>query len=382
MPNPPLTELTIRKLQLPSAGQITVWDSVPGFGIRISQGGSKTFIVLLGAGSRHTIGRYPIITLADARKEAKRILAERTLGKHRPKSISFDAALALFLAACKQKNRSRTVADYTRLLKRHFAFGRRQLSDITTQDVTHRLDRLSDTPSEQNHALVAIKIFFRWALRRRYIDHSPCEGLLQSRAVPRERVLVDSELAAVYRSAEGYPFGAIVRLLVLTGQRRGEIGSLKWDWIDTNARTITLPSSTTKNKRTHTFPYSDIVAGILEAIPRQGDYVFPASREHVRGKPTAAFNGYPKAKAVLDAKSGVSNWTLHDLRRTFSTIHAAIGTPPHITERLLNHASGVLSGVAAIYNRHAYIDEMRAAIGKYEGHLRSFLPVEVFVPAV
>ena len=379
-----LTDISIRALPVPPKGQRTYYDDILScFGCRVSQGGTRSFVLMHGSDRQViTIGRYPVITLSDARKEARRILAERTLGKHRAKSISFDAARMLFLAGCEQKNRARTVADYRRLLKRHFAFGRKQLSDIITEDITRRLDRLSNTPSEQNHALVAIKIFFRWALRRRYIEHNPCEGLLQSHAVPRERVLADKELAAVYRAADGYPFGAIVRLLVLTGQRRSEIGSLKWDWIDTNARTITLPSSITKNKRAHTFPYGEIVAGILDTIPRQEDYLFPASREHVRGKPTAAFNGYPKAKAALDAKSGVSNWTLHDLRRTFSTIHAAIGTPPHITERLLNHASGVLSGVAAIYNRHAYMDEMRAAIAKYEGHLRAFLPVEVSRPAV
>ena len=129
-----LTDISVRTLPVPPKGQRTYYDdTLTCFGCRVSQGGTRSFVVMHGTDRQViTIGRYPVITLSDARKEAKRILAERTLGKHRAKSISFDAALALFLAACKQKNRSRTVADYTRLLKRHFAFGRRQLSDITT----------------------------------------------------------------------------------------------------------------------------------------------------------------------------------------------------------------------------------------------------------
>jgi integrase len=162
--------------------------------------------------------------------------------------------------------------------------------------------------------------------------------------------------------------------LILTGQRRGEIASLKWDYVNPQEQTITLPASLTKNGRQHTFPYGQRVADVLAAVPNQADYLFPAARSHVRDKPTTVFNGWPKAKATFDARlDRIAPWTLHDLRRTFSSNLAAIGIAPHITERLLNHVSGKISGIAAIYNRHSYMDEMRAAIDAWEAKLASLV---------
>jgi integrase len=350
-----LTELTIRKLQPPASGQVTVWDSLPGFGLRVSQGGAKSFIVLLGSGNRHTIGRFPTISLSDARDEAKRLLAERTLGKHRPRSVPWEDAQKRFLADCQQRVadgdlKARTLADYTRLLKKYFAFERRQLSDITTDDIVRRLDRIVDAQSERNHALVALKVFLRWTQKapRRYIDRSPCEGMVPTKRPSRKRVLNERELAAVYRAALNGTdvFSYIVALLLLSGQRRGEIGALRRSWIDTKNHTITLPTYITKNGLEHTFPYGPAAAAVLTKIDAapvdESDYLFPASRAHVRGKPTTTFNGWPKSKETFDKACGVSNWTLHDLRRTVATSLAALEVPPHIIEKLLNHKFGSL----------------------------------------
>jgi integrase len=372
-----LTDITIRALVAPEKGQRLYYDdTLPSFGCRVSQGGTRSFFVQHGADRQFTtIGRYPVVSLADARAEAKRILAERTLGKHRTRSIAWDEARTLFIAASQKKNRPRTVSEYARQLDRHFAFGKKHLSDITPQDITRKLDHLTDTQSEQSHALAAAKIFFRWAQRRHYIDHSPCEAMQIARRPTRDRVLTDAELIAVYKSARSGEdnFSRIVALLLLTGQRRTEIASLRWEWIDEIERTISLPSSITKNKRAHTFPYGSLVAGILDGIPHERDYLFPASRSNVRGKPTTCFNGWPKGKVTFDKRCTIAPWTLHDLRRTYATVHASLGTPPHIVERLLNHASGTISGVAAIYNRFQYMDEMRAAINTWEARLAALL---------
>jgi len=231
---------------------------------------------------------------------------------------------------CAQKNKIRTLDDYTRLLKKHFAFGKTQLADISTQQITHRLDRLVDTPSEQNHALVAVKVFLRWAVRRHYIGNSPCEGLFPSKRPPRERTLTGKELASVFKTAlKGTDaFSNIVALLVLTGQRRGEIAALQWSWIDTKERTITLPSSATKNKRAHTFPYGKRAAEILKRIPHAHEtYVFPASRDKVKGRPATIFNGWGKPKEAFDRESGVTEWQLHDIRRTFASNLGCFGRP-------------------------------------------------------
>ena len=199
----------------------------------------------------------------------------------------------------------------------------------------------------------------------------------------RKRTLKPHELIAVYRTAleqdDSYDF--IVALLLLTGQRRGEITTLRRTWINTNDRTITLPDTITKNGIEHTFPYGDAVAAILERVPNQGDQLFPPGRSHVRGKPTTTFNAWPKSKVAFDARCEVSDWTLHDLRRTFATTLATLKVSPHIVERLLNHklgsisnrTDGVVSAVAEIYNRATYMPEMREAIDKWEKYLSSLL---------
>lgn len=369
-----LTDISVRALPPPAKGQKTYFDdTLPGFGCRVSQAGTRSFVLQHGRDRRlTTIGRYPIISLSDARAEAKRILAENTLGRHKPQTITWDDALKIYFETCDQKNKPRTVRDYRRLLGRHFRFGSTRVADITPQMINQRIDRLRNTVSEQNHALVAVKIFFRWATRRHYVEHSPCEGMQTIKRPTRNRVLSDTELRAVYEAAEriGYPFGSIVQLCILTGQRRTEVAWLRRSYFDEDV--VTLPPSLTKNKREHVFPICGRARALVEGIAGEEDFLFPAQRGD------GAFGGWSKRKALLDkdiATHGdtVAPWTLHDLRRTFSTNMAAIGTPPHITERLLNHISGTISGVALIYNRFQYLGEMREAVATWDTHLSRIL---------
>ena len=237
VPRIQLTDLSIRSLKPPEQGQTTYWDtSLKGFGCRTSQGGTRSFVLMYGANRKlTTIGRYPNISLSEARKAAKRILAQHTLGKHRPVTISFEVAQERFLEDCKAKNRPRTVSDYERLLTRHFRLGKVHLEDVTQHEVMRRINKLSGTPSEARHAFVAIRTFLNWAIRTGYLDRNPIQGIAppaQSRS--RERALSDFELGTLYSHARGYPYpyGHIVALLVLTGQRRGEIAALEWEWIN------------------------------------------------------------------------------------------------------------------------------------------------------
>ena len=307
----------------------TLWDgSFPNFGCRISPKGTKSFVVLVASGTRRTIGRYPVISLADARAEAKRILAEKTLGKQTLPSMFVADALETFFADSDRRHKFRTARDYRRLLLKHLAtLSDADLGDVRTRDIAHITDHLRATPSEAAHALVAIKVFFNWCVRRGYVATNPCARLSTPKTTARERVLTKDEIRAVYRHAETfpYPFGAIVRLLLLTGQRRGEIGLWQWRWIDETARTITFPSEATKNNRSHTFPYGDSAAEIFANLPRLGAFVFPATREHRSGKLVRVVNGWSKLKTRFDRSlDGVDHWTLHDLRRTFATNLAAL----------------------------------------------------------
>lgn len=366
-----LTDLTIRNLPLPERGSAYHWDAaLKGFGVRVSPKGTKTFIALVGSGTRHTVGKYPLITLAEAREEARRQLAKKTLGSYeKPTTLTFEAAVEKYLAACEAKNRPITVREYRRQLAL-FPFKGRKLHTIKKRDVTAVLDGIKRA-SERAHALSGIKIFFSWCASQGHIETSPISALKAPvQRVQAKRVLSPDELKALlleaYRGSDS--FSRIVLLLALTGQRRTEIASLTWNRIGTE--TITLPGEVTKNHLEHTFPIGQLVRDVLGNIPRTNtSYLFPATREHVRGKPTTFFNGWSKGKAALDLKLGIAPWTLHDLRRTFATTLQSLKVPLEVREKLLNHISGTQAGVAGIYNRHGFEAEMREAIETYDRFL-------------
>lgn len=384
MPTRQLTELVVRNAELPESGQCVIWDkSLPGFGLRVSQGGTRSYVVMFYEGARKrrvTIGKYPALGLGDARSEAKRILANVMLGEppEMPSKaepvLDFTKAIDLFVEThCRRNNRAATAKETERLLRKHFApkLGRMALGDITPQRIAGLVDQLLDTPGEANHAFSAIRKFFNWAHERRHIDRSPCEGMrLPTKPRARERVLDHDEIAKIYRTAVKYPFpyGAIVQLLLLTAQRRQEIVGLRWSDVELDAKVITIPAERNKSGRQHVLPIPPMVGQILENLPRLGDLVFPA-----RGRTDTTFSGFSKAKRTFDAACDVSEWTLHDLRRTAATNMAGLGVPPHVVERILNHSTGTISGVAAIYNRFQYVDEMRSALEKWEERVANVL---------
>ena len=376
MPRIALTDLAIKNFDTPERGTRTFWDStIRGFGIRLSAGGAKTFVVLVASGRRSSLGRYPLVSLSEARTEAKRILAEKTLGVIRPTHTAFDDAKAAFLSECGRRNKPRTVNDYRRLISRHFDFGRRSIADITPRELVTNLSKLNATPTEKHHAFTAARAFFRWAMRDHLIEKNPLELV---RVLPpnssRDRVLTPEELCKTLAVALAGSslFHSIVAVLVLTGQRRGEIAALQWSWIDLREKLITLPPEITKNRRRHQFPIGEMTLGVFERIPRLSGnpYVFPASRQRDKDTPAKMFNGWGKAKVLLDSELGLAPWTLHDLRRTLRTHWAELGVSREVAERYINHVSGIHSGVQAIYNRYSYLAEMRAAVDRWEVHLR------------
>jgi len=386
-----LTEIALRNAQAPENVRLTLWDSVvQRFGVRVTPAGVKTFIVLLGSGRRQAIGRFPVLSLAQARDKAKRILAERTLGRHQAASVSWQVATQKFIEARRNTTRPATVEEYERSLKRYFAFGTTRLSDITRQEISGKLEKLNRVPSQKSHSLVICKMFFRWALVEGFVDVDPTAAFKRSKQRRRTRVLSDTELQCIWQACVGAEpeaakidtatlpqhFRTIVQLLILMGQRRGETAALKGSYYSHNQQTICLPSELTKNRREHTFPIGRFATFTLQrvsssSLQEKGTLLFPA-----RGQPDRPFNGWSKSKAILDELSGVENWTLHDLRRTFRTIHGRIGTPPHIAERLINHVNGVASDVEQTYDIWTYMPEMRKAMHAYEAELTRIFSVE------
>ncbi len=371
-----LTDLAIRSLSPPLKGQRDYFDdSLAGFGVRISHGGTRSFFLFTGKKKnreRKSIGRWGIVTLAQARAEAKRILAERTLGHHKPRTMTFSSALTLFEEQKYPSLRARTQRDYKGTFARHFTrkLGDYRLADISFDTVTTITDKLVKTPTEQRHALIVCNTFFRWCVRRRLLLHSPLDGVDMPKPPPRKRVLTNEELVKVYRAAEQqpYPYGTIVRLLILTGQRRAEITALRPGWYKHNEQTFELPPDITKNKREHFVPLGPLALAIVADLPEEAALWFPCKRKNGN-----TFSGFSKCFENLKADlQNVAPFTLHDLRRTFSTNLAKLGVLPHIKEMLLNHVSAK-SEVEAIYDTYKYLLEMRQAMVKWENYFSALL---------
>lgn len=271
MANLLFTDVSLRALPAPSQGQVDYFDaSLAGFGLRVSQKGSKAFFLLTGKKNnrrRHGLGRFGIILLAQARAEAKKKLAELTLGLGQDQTITFSAALKIFEEQKYPTLKPRTVKDYKGVFTRHFSkkLGDYKLSAIRFEEVTAITDKLVKTPVEQKHALVVCGTFFRWCVRRRYLKHNPLEGADIPKRPPRKRVLSDDELVIVWRAADAFhePFRSIVLLLILTGQRRVEVSSLHKTWVSHNQQTVTLPETITKNKREHVVPLGPMALEVI-----------------------------------------------------------------------------------------------------------------------
>ena len=189
-----------------------------------------------------------------------------------------------------------------------------------------------------------------------------------AKEVARDRVLTDPELAQVILAARtmGGPYGGIVELLALTGQRREEVAGSTWDEFDLDQRIWTLPKARTKNAKQHTVHLSAQAIAVLKRMKKQGPFVFS-----VHG--TTPFRKFSRAKRELDDMSGVKDWRLHDLRRTCVSGMARLGIPPHVADKILNHQSGTISGVAAVYQRHDFLDERKGALERWGAHVGQLL---------
>jgi hypothetical protein len=228
-----LTDITIKNLPAPENGSVIYYDDdLRGFGVRVSEGGTKSFILTQGRRrQRETLGRVGVVALKQARQVAKEKLAQYTLGHHKPASVRWDAAVDQYLAEVAAHRRSRTHKGYKCLLKKHFHYGDTKLSDISPQELQKDLDKSNGRHSELGHAFAVLRAFLRWAHRKHYLDQNPIERIASPHKYrPRERVLSEDELKRVWIAAGDDTFGKIVKLLILTGQRRGEIASLTRDW--------------------------------------------------------------------------------------------------------------------------------------------------------
>lgn len=322
-----LTDLTIRQLKPPQNGAEKYWDeSLPGFGVRVSQGGTKSFVVMYGKERRlKTLGRYPAMSLKTARRAAFDLLADTDSP---PVQKTLSEALVAYYAHIETTLREKTVTSYQYQLK-------------PLHDCTWETAHVPYTP----HAQMAAKVFFNWAIRNGYTTHNP---FAQYKATygQRDRVLNDDEIRAVWHY-DFPPFSNYQKLFLLTGLRKGEA-----TYIEYNDHTLWISGEHTKNKHRHELPLTPLVQKLL---------------------PLPYFNGWSKGLRRFRNATGFHGFTNHDLRRTFATRHAALGTPLPVVSQLLNHRTGSMNPITRIYVRHNFLQEAYTAQLAYEQHIASIV---------
>jgi len=356
------------KLDAGVADKIIFDDDVPGFGIRVRASGARTWIFQYKIGGRTrrlVLGQVSAIKLAKARDIASELHAKVRLGGDpaSEKREKVQRALDTFGTLAERfldqyARRPRTRYEVSRHLRKYAASLRpAPVDSITLHDCAALLAKIDNASGgvTANRVRATLSTVFSWAMREGLATSNPIANTNKREEGSRDRVLSADELRRIWNAAEG-TYGTIIKLLILTGQRRSEISGLRWS--EVGADTINLPGDRTKNKRPHVVPLAPTARALLAEMPRTGDAVFE-------------FTAWAYSKDILDKRSGVSDWVVHDIRRSVATGMADIGVQPHIIEAVLNHVSGHKGGVAGIYNRSSYAAEKAAALVRWDEHVRS-----------
>ena len=375
--NKSLTDVAVRKAQ-PREQRYDLYDAaLRGFGLRVAISGTKSWFVMHrvnGRMIRHTIGRYPEWSLAEARYKAADALKRMESGET-PRAFNgdlFEIVLEEWFKRDQAKNRS--VGTVQNALVKHAlpSFQGQPIKTIRKADILRLIDGIADSgaPVQANRVLAYLRRFFNWCIERDLLDDSPASGIkAPAKETSRERVLTLVELQAVMEAAAriGYPWGAMTALLLLTGQRLEEVANATWDEFNLDKGEWALAGERTKNGRPHIVHLSDAALAVIGELPMvdgQRWLFCTTSRGPVKG--------FSKAKARLDKECGVTNWTFHDLRRTFATFTTdRLNISPVVIDKVLNHASGAVKGIAAVYQRGEYLDQRKAAMDVWATFLSS-----------
>jgi integrase len=381
---------TLAALELGDAGDRIFFDpTLPGFGLRLRRAaGGKMLRSWICQYKRHgksrrlLLGSADVLSLETARTAAKKMLAKVALGED-PQAAKADrrakdqhtlrAVAAEFLIAREGELSPRTLAEFRRYLTDPHYFGplhTRPIDTIERRDIAACVVTVTRSSGAVTaaRARTAIGAMFTWCMRMGLAESNPTIGTIRPDEGPaRERVLSDDELVAVWHACGDDEYGRIIRLLIMTGCRRSEIGDLRWSEIDLERGTLTIPSERSKNGRAHTLPLTSLTREILKSVPHR------VTRDQLFGARSHGYTLWSIDKRALDQRSGVKDWLVHDLGRSVATRMADLGVAPHVIEAVLNHVSGHKAGIAGIYNRSSYAREMRAALTLWDDHVRSIV---------
>lgn len=397
--NPMLTAKFIASLKPAAPGaRAHYWDAlVPGFGLRVTDRGAKSFVVYRRwpgsrAPARRTIGDVKSLTLAEARDKAREwiTLAERgidpaeqqrkaRIDEQRRRQSTFKAVVEAWLASDEVK-KTRTADSVARETRDEFVavWGDWPITDVTAADVAAVIRAKATTaPAQARNLLGYLKRFFGWAQAQHSyeLEASPVAALkpdrLVGKKVIRKRVLSDEELRALWQVTEAldYPFGPLVRLLALTGQRRSDVSEARWPEFDLVKRLWIIPAERYKTDAPHVVPLSDDAVAILENLPRfnRGDHVFSTT---FGVRPAS---GFSKLKVRLDKLLEgklTAPFILHDIRRTVRTGLSALPIADNVRELVIGHAQ---PGLRAVYDQYAYLDEKRRALELWAARLNAIV---------
>jgi len=362
-----LTDKQVRALV-----KTTTVGGVPGLECCVSPKGTKSWRLLYRvagdpARKRRSLGlgRYPVVGLADARQRATLALRDASDGKDpqhereeigRKRALTVEVAVASYLEWCASNNSVATNTDKKSFFKKHFLslHARAPLAAISRRDVSAILDNLSDRPARRRSAYSYLRHFFQWAAEREFIDTNPCLVIKTPKTVPaRERVLSDDEIRALWTGTS--VLSIMARLQLMTAQRIGSIGQMKWDDLDLKDKAWNIPAHDMKSGKAHTVPLSDRAVSLLSGWPRlPGPYIFG-----VGSNGSKAFNGRSKGMLRMRKSGAASDWRLHDLRRTAVTLAQRGGAGIDEIKALTQHK---VAGVIGVYARHGYEKEQRSVV--------------------
>jgi integrase len=417
-----LTDSTVRAASCPAgAKDVLIFDGkLPGFALRVTAGGNRVFLYQYRIGGqrrRMVIGEWGVgdMTAARGRRRAEELRGAVRSGRDPWSEIK--AAQQAARAAEVAAKRGAAEAAYTiRVMiqqwqELHLAERRASYREHAPKRVCEALQKWLDTPAATFSRVDAVRVLdavkasrgpiaanrvrayagacFGWARKRNAISENPFAGLAKpSDERPRERTLSDSELARIWHAAPKLPapHGDLIRLLILTGQRRSEVAGIRWSEIDEESGVWTIPAERVKNGRrhgSHSVPLSRLARDLIAELPRLDgcDFVLPTSA-------AKAPVSYSRSKALLDAATAedgglpMAPWTLHDIRRSVATGLQRLGVRLEVTERVLNHLTGTRTGIVAVYQRHAWTTETRAALDAWGAHVTKIVNERTLVNVV
>ncbi len=384
MPSKALTDAIVAEAEPPAAGRLELWDAdLPGFGLRITPAGQRSWQVMYridGRKRRLTLGSFPALPLKFARDAARATLKEVAKGNDpaaqraslRSGALTFARFAEAYIERYAKREKRTWQAD-ARMIEADLlpVWGPRAIDDIRRRDVIEMVERVCARghPYAANRRLALLRKMFAWGVEVDMVPATPVVGVTPpGREARRQRLLDEAEIAALWRAWNNmaWPFGPLFKLLLLTGQRRNQVASLRLADIGFAQQIWTVPEESGRPGSGHEIPLSTFALEIATSVPRTAsDYVFPA-----RGQPDRHASGFSKAAQRASRLSGVADWRTEDLRRTMADGMVRLGTPAPVVRNILDRAARTTVGGVEVGDDRSAFEDMRAALEAWGERVR------------